>query len=179
MLPTTFGLPRITPSVALIGEYTSGGQLQEYKIRSNPPGGLTPHLITVDPNGNIWWTEGWVGMIAELKVAQAVPGTNNGVTEYAYQKVCPSCSEHTSGICVDSNGLVWFDDAEQGIFGSFPDSGSGSFATYNAPTTTGHPYDGLIVDGQNRIWFNEEFANKLAEAIQSAFRHLLPHQHPV
>ena len=72
--------------------------MQEYKIRYNPPGGLTPHLITVDPNGNIWWTEGWVGMIAELKVAQAVPGTNNGVTEYAYQKVCPSCSEHTSGI---------------------------------------------------------------------------------
>ncbi len=155
------------PSVALIGEYTTGGQLQEYKIRSNPPGGLTPHLITVDPNGNIWWTEGWIGMIAELKVAQAVPGTNNGVTEYAYQKVCPSCGEHTSGISVDSNGLIWFDDSVQGILGSFPDSGSGSFATYNAPSTSGHPYDGLIVDGQNQIWFNEEFANKLAEAIQS------------
>jgi len=37
------------PSVALIGEYTSGGKLQEYQIRSNPPVGLTPHLITVDP----------------------------------------------------------------------------------------------------------------------------------
>ena len=156
------------PAVALIGEYTSGGQLHEYKIRNNVPNSLTPHLITVDPNGNIWWTEGWVGMIAELKVAQAVPGTNNGVTEYAYQKVCASCIEHTSGIGVDGNGLVWFDDAEQGIFGSFPDSGAGSFATYTAPAATGHPYDGLTIDGQNRIWFDEEFANKLAVAVQSS-----------
>ena len=154
-------------SVALIGEYTSGGKLQEFKIRNSLVSGLTPHLITVDPGGNIWWTEGWVGMIGELKVAQAVPGTNKGVTEYAYQKVCGNCSTHTSGISVDSNRLIWFDDAEQGIFGSFPDSGSGSFATYNAPSSNSHPHDGLHVDGQNRIWFNEEFANKLAEANQS------------
>jgi streptogramin lyase len=128
------GSPKNNPSVALIGDYTSGGKLHEYKIRSSLPGGLTPQLITVDPNGNIWWTEGWVGMIGELKVAQAVPGTNNGVTEYTYQKVCNTCDEHTSGIGVDKNGLVWFDDSAQNIFGSFPDSGSGSFTSYNAPT---------------------------------------------
>ena len=154
-------------SVALIGEYTSGGKLQEFKIRTGSTSGLTPHLISVDTNGNIWWTEGWVGMIAELKVAQAAPGTNKGVTEYTYKRNCSNCGTHTSGISVDSNGLVWFDDAEQGIFGSFPDSGSGSFATYNTPTSNGHPHDGLNVDGQNRIWFDEEFANKLAEANQS------------
>ncbi|MGZ3608633.1 MAG: Vgb family protein [Ktedonobacteraceae bacterium] len=154
-------------SVALIGEYTSGGKLQEFKIRTGSTSGLTPHLISVDTNGNIWWTEGWVGMIAELKVAQAAPGTNKGVTEYIYKRNCSNCSTHTSGISVDSNGLIWFDDAEQGIFGTFPDSGSGSFATYNAPTSNGHPHDGLHVDGQNRIWFDEEFANKLAEANQS------------
>ncbi len=154
-------------SVALIGEYTSGGKLQEFKIRTGSTSGLTPHLISVDKNGNIWWTEGWVGMIAELKVAQDVPGTNKGVTEYSYKRVCGNCGTHTSGISVDSNGLVWFDDAEQGIFGSFPDSGSGSFATYNTPTSNSHPHDGLNVDGQNRIWFDEEFANKLAEANQS------------
>ncbi len=156
-------------SIARIGEYTSGGQLQEYKIRSSPPGALTPHLITTDPNGNIWWTEGWVGMIGELKVAQASPGTNNGVTEFAYQKVCSTCAEHTSGISVDKNGLVWFDDSEQGIIGSFPDNGTdpSQFATYTIPITNGHPYDGLIVDEQNRIWFDEEFANKLAVAAQS------------
>jgi len=154
-------------SVALIGEYTSSGKLQEYKIRTSSTSGLTPHLIAMDPDGNIWWTEGWVGMIAELKVGQAAPGTNKGVTEYTYKKVCGSCDTHTSGISVDSNGLVWFDDAEQGIFGSFRDNGSGSFVTYNTPTSNGHPHDGLHVDGQNRVWFDEEFANKLAEVTQS------------
>src|SRR5260370_41405583 len=155
-------------SVAMIGEYTSGGTLNEYKIRSSPPGGLTPHLITVDSNGNIWWTEGWVGMIGELNVGQAQPGTNHGVTEYAYPANCGSCGgTHASGISVDSNGLVWFDDALQSIFGSFPDSGSGSFSIYQTPSQNAHPHDGLNVDGQNRIWFTEEFANKLAVATQT------------
>ena len=39
---------------------------------------------------------------------------------------------------------------------------------YPAPTTTNaHPHDGLNVDSHNRIWFTEEFANKLAEAMQN------------
>ena len=149
-------------AVAQIGEYTAGGHMNEYKIRSNPPSGLTPHMLTVEPDGNVWWTEGWVGMIGELKVSQAVPGTTNGVTEYAYPA---GSGSHTSGISFDSNGLIWFDDSMQGIFGSFPDSGKGSFSIYAAPTPQ-HPHDGLNVDSQNRIWFTEEFANKLAEAIQ-------------
>jgi streptogramin lyase len=156
-------------SVALIGEYTSAGTLQEYKIRNSVQSGLTPHLITVDPNGNVWWTEGWVGMIGELDVALAVPWTNNGVTEYAYQKVCSTCSSHTSGISVDRNGLVWFDDSLQDFFGSFPYSGSGGFTTYSVLAANAHPHDGLNVDAQNRIWFDEEFANKLAEAVQNNF----------
>jgi streptogramin lyase len=156
-------------SVALIGEYTSAGKLQEYKIRTSVPSGLTPHLITVDPNGNIWWTEGWVGMLGELKVGLAVPGTTNGVTEYAYQKICSTCNSHTSGISVDRHGLIWFDDSGQGIFGSFADSGSGTFTTYSVLAANAHPHDGLNVDAQNRIWFDEEFANKLGKAVQNNF----------
>ena len=155
-------------SVALIGEYTAGGQLLEYKIRNTLPSGtLTPHLITVDPNGNIWWSEGFVAMIGELQVSQAQPGTNAGVTEYPYPTVCgTTINTHTSGISVDSNGVVWFDDSEQGTIGSFPDSGTGSFSIYSVGPS--HPHDGLQVDSQNRIWFDEEVANKLAEAVQGA-----------
>lgn len=156
------------PSVQLIGEFTAGGKLNEYKIRSSPASGVTPHMITVDPNGNVWWSEGWVGMIGELKVSQAVPGTNKGVTEYGYPAPCSTCNgTHTSGISVDSNGLVWFDDALQNIIGSFPDSGSGSFSIYTLPTQNSHPHDGLNVDGQNVVWFDEEFGNKLGEAVQN------------
>ncbi len=152
-------------TVARIGEYTASGVMNEYLIRTNLPWGLTPHMITLDATtGNIWWTEGFVGMIGELKVAQAKPGTTNGVTEYLYPANCGSCGAHTSGISVDSNGTVWFDDSLQNIFGSFPGTGTGSFTEYAAPTQNGHPHDGLRVDSQNRIWFTEEFGNKLAEA---------------
>src|SRR5260221_7308808 len=156
-----------TDAVALIGEYTNQGVLNEYKIRNTPTGGtgLTPHLITIDPNGNIWWSEGWVSAIAMLNLAVAQPGTNNGVTEYPYAPSCGSCGSHTSGISAGKQGLIWLDDSLQNTFGSFP-IGGGSFSFYNSPGS--HPHDGLNVDSQNRVWFDEEFANKLAEAIQGS-----------
>jgi streptogramin lyase len=151
-------------AVARIGKYSSGGTLKEYKIRNSTNSGLTPHLITVDHNGNIWWSEGWVGAIGKLNVSQAAPGTNNGVKEYFYPRTCGSCSTHTSGISVDGSGNVWFDDALQNIYGSFNIS-SGKFSVYNTPTSNAHPHDGLRATG-NTIWFDEEFVNKLAKATE-------------
>lgn len=125
--------------------------MQEYKIRNSFSNRLTPHLITVDPNGNIWWSEGWAGKIGELQVSKAVPGTNKGMKEYAYNLPWGSCSSnHTSGISVDSNGLIWFDDAEQEIFGSFPDSGTGTFQRTN------QTYWGTAIN-QERDTNNESF----------------------
>jgi sugar lactone lactonase YvrE len=153
-------------AVARIAEYTTQGQMLEYKIRNSQDASLTPHLITVDPNGNIWWTEGFVGELGELNISQAQPGTTNGVTEYPYNRLCQSCGMHTSGIGVDSNGLIWFDDSLQGLYGSFPDRGTGKFHLWNAPGKNNpHPHDGLMVDSQNRIWFDEEFADKLIKVI--------------
>jgi streptogramin lyase len=156
-----------TDAVALIGEYTSTGVLKEYKIRNTATAGtgLTPHMITIAPNGSIWWSEGFVHAIATLNPAVAQPGTNTGVTEYPYVPSCSTCGSHTSGISADSQGNIWFDDSNQNTFGSLP-IGGGAFSFYNSPSG-GHPHDGLNVDSQNRIWFDEEFANKLAEAIQS------------
>lgn len=149
-------------SVALIAKYTTQGKLKEYKIRTTLDSNLTPHLITVDPRGNIWWTEGFVGMIGELKISRAQPGTNKGVVEYSYPQVCGTCGTHASGIGVNSKGQIWFDDSLQSIFGSFPDSGSGSFTIHKTPTSNSHPHDGLYIDSQNSIWITEEFGDKLA-----------------
>jgi streptogramin lyase len=149
-----------------IDEYTSSGVLQRYMIENGSVSNLTPHLITTDPvTGNVWWTEGFVGRIGELVVSQAVPGTNAGVYEYTYPRINGS-STHTSGISIDSNGLVWFDDSLQNSFGSFFDTGTGSFSMYNAPSSRSHPHDGLRVDSLNRIWFDEQYAEKLAVAVQ-------------
>jgi streptogramin lyase len=155
-----------TDAVALIGQYTNTGILHEYKIRntSTVSTGLTPHLITIDPSGNVWWSEGWVSAIGRLNRATAQPGTNAGVTEYRYTPSCSSCGSHTSGIGADSNGLIWLDDSLQNTFGSFAIS-SQTFSFYPSPSG-GHPHDGLNVDSQNRIWFDEEFANRLAVATQ-------------
>jgi streptogramin lyase len=149
-------------TVAAIDEYTPSGTLNVYKVRSGSTGGsgLTPHLITIDANGNLWWSEGWVTMAGTLNVTQAVPGTSNGVAEYKY-----SGSGHTSGIAAGKDGLIWVTDSLQNLFGAIPTSG-GSFTLFNAPGN--HPHDGLNVDAQNRVWFDEEFANKLALAIPSS-----------
>ncbi|GCE13580.1 virginiamycin B lyase family protein [Tengunoibacter tsumagoiensis] len=155
-----------TSSVALIGEYTSQGTLKEFKIRNTPTGGtgLTPHQITVAPDGKIWWSEGWVSGIGTLDPATAVPGTNTGVHEYFYTP-CGGCSSHTSGISTDQQGLVWIDDSITNQYGYIPAIG-GSFSLYYANPGS-HPHDGMNVDAQNRVWFNEEFANALALAIPS------------
>ncbi len=118
-------------TVALIGEYTSQGVLNEYKIRNTSTGGtgLTPHLIIIDHSGNVWWSEGFVGAIARLNVAAAQPGTNNGVTEYPYAPPsCSNCGTHTSGISADSQGLIWLDDSLQNDFGSLPVGGARSLS---------------------------------------------------
>ena len=154
-----------TDAVALIGEYTAQGVLNEYKIRNNATAGsgLTPHLITIDPTGNVWWSEGWATAIGMLNLTSAQPGTKNGVTEYPYTPACPGCGSHTSGIHTDQQGVIWVDDSLQNTFGSF--TVNGGFSFYNSPG--GHPHDGLNVDAQGRVWFDEEFANKLAVALPS------------
>jgi streptogramin lyase len=156
-----------TDSVARIGKYTSAGVLREYKIRTTATGGtgLTPHRITVDPAGKIWWSEGWVHGIGRLNPAAASPGTNQGVTEYFYSPTCGSCGSHTSGIAADHHGLIWLTDSLQNTFGSRPAAG-GSFSFYKSPGN--HPHDGLNVDAQDRIWFDEEFSNRLAVATKSS-----------
>ena len=129
-------------SVARIGEYTSGGKLQEYKVQNTFNSGLTPHMIAFDHNNNIWWSEGFVGAIAELVVAKASPGTDNGVTQFFYSHLCSNCGTHTSGIGLDNLGHIWFDDALQSTYGSFSVSNI-SFTLYHTPTSNSHPHDGL------------------------------------
>jgi streptogramin lyase len=149
-------------AVALIGEYTASGTLNEYKIRDGSTTGLTPHLIAIDPTGNVWWSEGWVGAIGKLLVSQASPGTTNGVTEYAYQPLCASCGTHTSGITVDGNGLVWFDDSIQALYGYMPTTGTAISSVFAVPAgSNSHPHDGLRAASDNVVWFTEEFANNL------------------
>ena len=148
-------------SVAQIGEITPKGTILDYKVRNTlaPFNGLTPHLITEDQHGNPWWSEGFAGGVGTLNLSQAQPGTNNGVTEYRYSN-CGYCGFHTSGI-VYHNGRIWFDDSISNQFGFIPEGG-GQFTFFQSPGY--HPHDGLNLNGQGQVFFDEEFSNTLAES---------------
>jgi hypothetical protein len=157
---------------------TPNGAVQEYLTNSSSANGITPHLITYDTTGDIWWSEGYDGQIGELVISKAANGTSNGVTEYTVPAPdCPNpppqgvdCGTHISGIAVDSNGVVWFDDARSSRYGSFNPSASAGqqFNIYiigGCVANNTHPHDGLIVDGSNNVWFTEEFGDTLNEAV--------------
>src|SRR5579864_612258 len=154
---------------------TLSGGINEYLTNSNSSNGITPHLITSDNAGDIWWSEGYDGDIGKLVISQASNNTGNGVTEYSVPKPgCPNppggCGTHISGIGVDSSGVVWFDDSLSSRYGSFnPSAPTGQqFNIYligGSVSNNTHPHDGLAIDGGDNIWFTEEFGNTLNEAL--------------
>jgi streptogramin lyase len=171
------------PAVHRIGRFTPGanginGSIQEYLTNSsNAYGGNTPHLITFDNHGNIWWSEGFAGGIGKLVISQATNGTIRGVSEYNVPQPCANgCGTHISGIAVDSNGTVWFDDSLSSRYGSFVPATS-SFTLYilgGKVTNNIHPNDGLAVDSNNNVWMSEEFARKLVEALTGSVANPTP-----
>ena len=154
-------------SVARIGSFVppasgalSTANIKEYLTNSSTSN-VTPHLITFDSNGDIWWTEGWAGDIGKLVISQAAPNTKQGVTEYPVPGCSGSC--HISGIGVDSAGTVWFDDSINSRVGSYS-PGSNTFSMTSLAANA-HSHDGLAVDGNNNVFVSEEFANKMARIV--------------
>lgn len=163
------------PQIHRIGRLTptsSGGinrGMQEYLAPASNRN--TPHLITFDTKGNIWWSEGWAGNIGQLAINQALNGTSNGVREYSVPSPnCPArsnCGIHISGIGADSNGVIWFDDSLSSQVGSYtPGSGFSMYTLEGSVSSGSHPHDGLIVDHSRNIWLSEEFGNRLVEGVQ-------------
>ena len=162
---TVHQIGQLTPNAD--GSLANG--IQEYHTNSSSSNGVTPHLITYDNAGNIWWSEGYDGQIGKLVISQARNGTSSGVTEYTVPSpgCSGSCGSHISGIGVDSRGIVWFDDSLSSRYGSFNPNGQ-QFSLYvidGSVMNNTHPHDGLAVDtGTDAIWFTEEFGNRLSEA---------------
>ena len=156
---------RFTPP--LTQQVLTTGNMLEYPT----PGRVnsTPHLITFDTVGNIWWTEGFDGDIGRLIISQSSNNTSNGMREFAVPSACPNCSSHISGIGADSTGTIWFDDSLNSRIGSYvPRTNTFSmYVVHGGIGSNAHPHDGLAVDSNNSVWFSEEFVSNLGEAIQS------------
>jgi virginiamycin B lyase len=146
--PTTTGQITIT-------EYT-------FSTASSPP---TAHLITTDSKGNVWFSEGFAGSIGKYNVTTKTFKTYNvsaGLCPTPTPGTSPTpctATPHISGIAVDSNGRVWFDDSQSNLVGFYNPS-TGLVKTL-ALTSTSHPHDGLAIDSGGNTWCAEEFGLNL------------------
>ncbi|GAC1619193.1 MAG: hypothetical protein NVS4B7_11480 [Ktedonobacteraceae bacterium] len=145
------------------------GNIKEY-LTLNPGNNTTPHLITYDYQGNIWWTEGTNSRIGRLIISQAQPDASNGVAEYPTPcSTGGGCTNgsHISGIGVDGGDTIWLDDSLASRIYSFNPTTSRFSAPIILSSSNAHPHDGLAVDNTNNVFFSEEFANKFGEIPQT------------
>ena len=71
---------------------------------------------------------------------------------------------HISGISVDSQNRIWFDDSLGQRVGYF-DPSTKTYKTVTLSSQSAHPHDGLAVDSNNNTWFTELFDSKLGEVL--------------
>ncbi len=132
----------------------STGNITEHSVVTNQQ-----HLITVDAQGNVWFSTGFNGQIGELP-----SGSSTALTFCVSQRVS---SPHISGISVDNtNGRIWFDDSINARVGyldpaqylddcNTPNSSAG--VTYTTFSANAHPHDGLLADAQGNVFFTLQF----------------------
>lgn len=159
-------------TVARIAVVDTGNSnhVSEYVIRSQLPGGLTPHMITLDAQGHPWWTEGFAHAIGVLNPSQATPGqcgTSSGdclgVTEQTLPPPPATCSgSHVSGIAIRGSSPVWVTDSLSAEVLSYSPS-TRQWGVHVLSNCNAHPHDGLNLDPALHPWWDEEFANALGE----------------
>jgi len=122
-------------------------------------GALRPHLIATDRAGNLWYSGGFDGQIGAFN-----PRSGNKTNFVVFRGTCSSpttCTgTHISGISVDSNGHVWFTDSLSQRVGYLIPA-TGQVVTRTLASSNAHPYDGLLIDGSDRVWFTQEFGLNL------------------
>jgi virginiamycin B lyase len=119
----------------------------------------TPHLITTDSAGKIWYSEGFSGNVGKydpvLKTHTDYP-VSAGLTQ-----------THISGIGVDSTGQVWFTDSLAARIGTLNPT-TGTVTIIQIGFAGAHPHDGLVVDASNNVWITELYGYRLGEVLASS-----------
>ncbi len=159
------------PSLARIAALDTArrNRIDEYELEPAPNFSITPHMLSIDDAGSVWWSGGWERAIGKLDPARAQPGTCSalvgnciGVNEYRLPPRPSTCPQsHVSGIAVQSgSSRVWLTNSLTGEVGYF-DQASGAFTLRQVRDCNAHPHDGLAVDGVARVWWTEQFRNTL------------------
>jgi virginiamycin B lyase len=141
-----------------IGSFTptSSGTI---KIKEHAVNAIRPHGIASDRAGNLWYSGGVGGDIGEFN-----PRSGQDTTLAAFHGTCQSPSNctgtHISGIFVDGRGNVWFTDSLNQRVGYVVPS-TGRIVARTLQNSNAHPYDGLLIDSSDRVWFTSEFGRTL------------------
>jgi len=118
-----------------------------------------PNIITVGPDGSLWFTLGGGGFFGfeEIpplnKIGRFDPVTHR-VTEFA----TPATGSAPTSITVDSRQTVWFTLRKQNSIGRL--SRYGEYREFPIPTPNSVP-TGITVDQEDQIWFAEQKGNKI------------------
>jgi streptogramin lyase len=147
----------------------SSRAIQEYLVPAT--NNDTPHLLTVDRRGSVWWSEGWAGQIGQLIIGQARQNSSAGIHEYPVPapacSAASNCAVHISGITATPDGRIWFDDSLSSRVGFYTPGASFTLYTLEGSLSSGsHPHDGLTVDASGNLWLSEEFGNRLVKIIE-------------
>ena len=132
-----------------------GRDFFEYPITTPDSG---PWGISLDPsNGMVWFTENKTNMIGRLNPSLAIPGTNNGFTEFPVSCLAPK------GIDVHQ-GDVWFACFDNDKIGMLDSSDNFTPTYYQLPMDSG-PTDIAVVTNEDTntgiVWFTESKRNRI------------------
>jgi streptogramin lyase len=144
--------------IATFAPTTSGAvTITEYPI--DPVLISRPHLITADPHGIIWFSDGFTGNISRFDP------TTQAVTHYKVASTCRRVNNctHISGIIADKDGNIWFTDSLNAVVGCFyPANSTAKVSLINDPNA--HPHDGLALQSNGTLWFSEQYGSQLKSA---------------
>jgi virginiamycin B lyase len=109
----------------------------------------SPNGITVDANGNVWFTE-LEGAIAELDVHSA----------HLRQFTIPTQGSAPYSLAIDPHGMIWFTEFGAAKIGRL-DPTTGAFQEWSTPTSNSGPA-GIAIGADGSVWFSESNASAVA-----------------
>jgi streptogramin lyase len=149
-------------AAANIGNFavTTNGTITIHEVAVNN----VPHLIFLDSAGNLWFSEQGADTIGEYN-----PTTHANTVFSVAGSICPTpgvtpttCTNtFIGGVAVDSTGLVWFDETQNGLLGSLNPT-TKAVNLFSLGIGTG-PGDGLNIDSHNNVWVSMLYSKQLGE----------------
>ena len=118
----------------------------------------TPHSLTVDRHGRIWWSEEATGKIGTLDPEKAVPNSSAGMREFALQRNDFGRDPLPADITVDRRDTVYWADEYGDAMGSLTAAGA---QHQWRPAERNSLTDSPMSDVEGNLWFIEVGADLL------------------